>query len=248
MKKHILTLVALATASFSMAQSSFVLKDYNDNVIVNNQHIDVWDVATVVEMEYGLHSENTTNNSVSIGLKRYEIDVVTGSENYFCWHVCYSPTPAGDLPVWTAQDALVMDPDSVYSNFHAYHRPTGTTGVSEYRYVFYDKNNLDDTLSITFTFNASPVGIEDAVAKDKLAIYPNPVADVAHVAYNLPGKGEAKLALHNMLGSKVKEIKLNSNENKLNLSVVDLNPGVYFYTLIQDDKTIATKRLVVSGK
>lgn len=248
MKKVLSVFTMLLFCGAVVAQSTFVMKDYNDNVITNDQQIDVWADASIIEMDYGLHTENTGSSSVILGCKRYEVNVVSGSQNYFCWNVCYSPTDAGAQPYWVAQDPLTVETDSVYSNFHAYHRPTGTTGISTYRYVFYNQANPNDSISVTFTFNASPTSVEDLMATEKLAIYPNPAVDVAHVNYNLSGGKDAELVLHNMLGSKVKEIKLNPDQNKLDLSVRDLNPGVYFYTLVEGGNTIATKRLVVSGK
>lgn len=247
MTRLILLSLVLLMSSFAYSQS-FELRDYNNNLITNDQQVDIWGDASSIELDYGLHSENATNNTVTVGLRRYEVDVTSGSQNYFCWNVCYSPTDAGVRQTWVAQDALIMETDSVYTNFHAYHRPTGTTGLSVYRYVFYNKTDLNDTISVTITFNASPNSVNELTAAEKLTIYPNPVANMAHITYKLENNDEAKLELHNMLGSKVKEIKLDATQNKLDLSVRDLNPGVYFYTLVQDNKAIATKRLVVSGK
>ncbi len=247
MNRLLLSILAVTLSSYSFGQT-FVLKDYDDNVITNGQQVDMWDNAGTIEMDYGLRSENLTTSSITVGLRRYEVDVVSGSQNYFCWNVCYSPTPAGDMPEWVAQDALTMDTDSVYSNFHAYHRPTGTNGISVYRYVFYNQANQNDTISVTITFNASPNSVNEISADEQLAVYPNPATDVAHINYDVEGNSEAKLELHNMLGSKVKEIKLDASQNKFDLSVRDLNPGVYFYTLVQNDKAVTTKRLVVSGK
>lgn len=249
MNRFILSALALALV-FSVSAQTFELKDHDGNVVSNDDSFDMWAPEGTIEMDFGLDAENITSSSITVGVKRYEVDVTTGSKNYFCWNVCYSPTLAGEMPYWIAQDPLIMDDvDSVYTNFHAYHRPTGTTGISTYRYVFYNQADQNDSISITITFNSSPTSVAELEnKKEGITAYPSPAVGNTTLSYKLNQNGNAKIMLHNMLGAKVKEYTLDNIEGKLKLSVVDLKPGVYFYSLVQNDRTIEVKRLVVAGR
>ena len=77
-------------------------------------------------------------------------------------------------------------------------------------------------------------------------VYPNPVTEVAYFDYLIKNDSkEAKIIIHNVLGSVAGEYKLNPFEQQLKISVEDFNPGVYFYSLYIDNEGVATKKLVV---
>jgi type IX secretion system substrate protein len=77
-------------------------------------------------------------------------------------------------------------------------------------------------------------------------VYPNPVTETAIFDYKIKNDSkEAKIIIHNVLGSIAGEYKLNPYEQQLKVSVEDYNPGVYFYSLYIDNEGVATKKLVV---
>ena len=81
---------------------------------------------------------------------------------------------------------------------------------------------------------------------DLTDVYPNPVTEFAIFDYQIKDDSkEAKIIIHNVLGSIAGEYKLNPFEQQLKVSVEDFNPGVYFYSLYIDNEGVATKKLVV---
>lgn len=76
--------------------------------------------------------------------------------------------------------------------------------------------------------------------------YPNPAIDQAIMHYSLTNDGsQTKIVLQNVLGSIIKEYKLDPRENELQLDTEQLKPGVYFYTLLINDEGLATRKLIV---
>jgi hypothetical protein len=76
--------------------------------------------------------------------------------------------------------------------------------------------------------------------------FPNPAGNLATIKYNLKtDRRDAKIILHNVLGSKVAEFKLLHYETELSISTRNLSPGVYFYTLYLDSENIITHKLIV---
>jgi hypothetical protein len=77
-------------------------------------------------------------------------------------------------------------------------------------------------------------------------IYPNPASTTAILKYSLkdPLK-EAKIVLHDLLGTITKDYPLNTYETTLKIDIKDLKEGVYFYTLNTDGKNRVTKKLII---
>jgi len=77
-------------------------------------------------------------------------------------------------------------------------------------------------------------------------VYPNPAIEFAVFDYKIKDDSkEAKIIIHNVLGSVAGEFQLNPFEQQLKVSVENFNPGVYFYSLYIDNEGVATKKLVV---
>ncbi len=78
-------------------------------------------------------------------------------------------------------------------------------------------------------------------------VYPNPADDYAFFKYNYSGGyNSVKITFLNVLGSPTNaSVQLDRNENMARIYVKELNSGIYFYQLIADGKTLATKKLLV---
>ncbi|MCL2040822.1 MAG: T9SS type A sorting domain-containing protein [Bacteroidales bacterium] len=75
--------------------------------------------------------------------------------------------------------------------------------------------------------------------------YPNPATSVVTIDYAL-NKSNAQISLYNILGVRVHEQPLDSQEGTATINISDFAPGVYFYTIKVDGKAVETKKLVIS--
>ncbi|MFN4146168.1 MAG: T9SS type A sorting domain-containing protein [Runella sp.] len=79
-----------------------------------------------------------------------------------------------------------------------------------------------------------------------LNAFPNPANDYAEIQYQVMGNvGSAKIGLFNILGTNVGEYELDKNDRQLRLPTREMPTGVYFYKLLLDGKTLATKKLLI---
>ncbi len=77
-------------------------------------------------------------------------------------------------------------------------------------------------------------------------IYPNPASDNASFNYIFyDTQISVKVVVRNVLGSIVGEYTLPAQERQLTLPVDRFIPGVYFYTLWVNNKSVVTKKLIV---
>lgn len=75
-------------------------------------------------------------------------------------------------------------------------------------------------------------------------VYPNPFHNETSIFSEVALKN-AQLILNDMTGEKVKEIK-NLSGNKITIGNEDLAAGIYFYTIIQNNKMITTGKFTVN--
>ena len=79
-------------------------------------------------------------------------------------------------------------------------------------------------------------------------ISPNPAKEVLNLEYSLDSRyGEGYFILRNMLGAIVSKKKLYGPAGKIAVPVAKLNRGVYFYSLILDQKVYSTKKLIIDN-
>jgi hypothetical protein len=74
---------------------------------------------------------------------------------------------------------------------------------------------------------------------------PNPVREHTNIQYSIPeGSNRAQLLITDALGRQIKAIQLSAS-GVINVDVSALASGVYNYSLIVDNKTVATKKMTV---
>ena len=123
-------------------------------------------------------------------------------------------------------------------------------GISSISYRVFNVKSPEDYTQIELHYSIEEISKEGLLYSSKTVdlsdVYPNPVTEVAIFDYKIKNDSkEAKIIIHNVLGSIAGEYKLNPFEQQLKVSVENYNPGVYFYSLYIDNEGVATKKLVV---
>ncbi|MDJ1466641.1 T9SS type A sorting domain-containing protein [Cytophagaceae bacterium DM2B3-1] len=105
-----------------------------------------------------------------------------------------------------------------------------------------------DSPSVKYTHTTFQGGVP-AFSNDKITIsgiYPNPATTSAALEYDITGElKEAKILISNVLGSSIGEYKLTREGHKMQLDTSEFAPGIYFYTLSVDGKSIFTRKLII---
>lgn len=196
-----------------------------------------------------LFSTLTGPSSMTVNVRRYEMWPVAGTNNFFCWGVCYLPVSVGTHPTWVSSDHVNMNPGAQYNNFHAYHQAQGNTGTMRYKFVWYDVANPNgpDSSWVDIDF-CGLVGVpENAAAAPELSVWPSPTSgqDI-QLDYVLDRAGNTRVVLYNVLGEAMKKSTIGGAQGRLQWSTADLAPGVYFATLERSGQPLATRRFVVT--
>lgn len=241
MKKTILTIsFVISVVAFISAQSLSLW--HNQNEINNGDEITIFGDSTTTNTMYAhIDVMNKTNSDLDVKVKKVEMSLVQGSQNFFCWQQCYTPaTYISPVPVTIAANSTTELFDGEYM-------PKGNLGESKIKYVFFLENDMNDSAAVIVNYMATPVGIEQQQSKPELSdAFPNPANEKVNFKYDLPADvSNAKVILRNMIGSVVKEVRLTNNSGEVSIDTYELNEGVYFYSYILEDKIYTTKKLVI---
>jgi hypothetical protein len=78
----------------------------------------------------------------------------------------------------------------------------------------------------------------------QLRIYPQPATDFINVTFVNPNK-HLTFSIHDILGNKILERKINVNENKFSLSIEKLIPGIYLVALTNTEGMVVSQNKIV---
>ncbi len=253
MIKHILliifTIVFISAKSQNIQILDSVGNVINGQTVYMTTTVDPLDNYQVSHIYFPI--KNNTSSSLDIKFKRYELITVSNTKNYWCWSFCAMPTFSGTKPFWEDNNAVSFVANEVKDDFmRAYHMPIGISGLATYRYVLYDDANPSDSafVDIHFDMLTSAKKNINTFAKTDLNIFPNPASKKVYLNFSKSAEIEQAncvLIIRDMLGEVVKEYDLRNEFTKHEMDISEINPGIYFYTLLVNGKSILTKRLVI---
>jgi len=238
-KSYLILAFIIINASFAFSQNLQIYR--NGNLLNNNTVLNITG-GTSELIKLPLHIKNTAIAIMNVKAKKIETSLVQGSENSFCFAgTCYSPTTLVSL------NFVAISLNATDTSFEADYNAYGRSGTSSITYVFFNTANPSDSVSVIVNYTTS-VGIND-IGKSEVylsEIYPNPASDIISFSYSLPKQtSKAKITICNILGSGIANIDLNEMNGKKTVNTSDFKEGIYFYSLIVNDKVFYTKKLLI---
>lgn len=240
MKKSIFTLILMAVIGCVSAQS--MRFEWEGTVFSEGETIE----CTNDEYGYGeyiqhMQIRNMTAESMKIIIEKEVIQDLESVINSFCWGMCYGPDTYVSP---TAVEVLANSLNTDDLSFHALYSDPDVYGDVIIKYYAYEERNPDERISIIVRFRKSGVGMHESPVVHVGQPYPNPASSTVNFDCNLQG-GNTTAVVYNLLGQEVMRQEINSFENKLTLSVADLNDGIYFCSVQRDGQTVSTVKFVV---
>lgn len=242
MIKKLLILTSTCLAVIFTYGQSLVLS-HEDVDLQPNEEITFDGTVSDDEMVLELDVTNISDNNLSVLVKKVENYVVDGSENTFCWaYLCYAPF------VYISPNSVEIAAGATHiDDFSGHCNPWSNSGVSSISYVFYDENNINDSVMVTVLYSAVETGVADNFnAGNSLSQpYPNPSSDIVKFDYNLAGNQPASVKIYSLIGSQVGEATITSSAGTLSFDTSILEEGFYFYSLYAGDAKMESGKFVV---
>ena len=240
-KRSIFTLMFLAVMGWVSAQS--LQFEWTGRVYEEGESIE----CTNDDYGYGefiqhLQLRNLTSGDLNVIVEKEVIENLEGAINFFCWGSCFGPdTYVSPNPV-TIEANTVTEENAL--SFHVLF-DEGIYGKVWMKYSAYDESNPTERVTINVVFKKSNVGVNESTAVRFGQAYPNPASSVVNFDYNLKAGDLASVSVYNLLGQEVLTQSMNSLQNRLSISVSDLNDGIYFCNLFVNGCAVKTEKFVV---
>jgi hypothetical protein len=247
MKKYLLSLTVIVLTIFNASAQSFQIINQGTQ-IVNGTSLQVSGSSSTFDISKNLWIRNVSGQTLDVKVKRIEINVAPGTLNATCWDICPPSDTAGDAVELISSTTVNMADSAIDYSFSAHIYPERVSGCSHFRYIFYGVGTaFQDSVDIFFSHGQTCAPLSTtAVESSKISfdIYPNPASDFINIDLSKE-LNNAELMITNPLGSLVKRIRLDALNNK-SLSISDLENGIYFISIINEEKQISTRKLQVA--
>ena len=90
------------------------------------------------------------------------------------------------------------------------------------------------------TFHVGNINVEE-IAATTVSLYPNPASSVVYIQTELTGEATANIV--DLTGRLVKSVNISDMQNA-SINVEDVNTGIYFF-MIQQENTIIVRKVTV---
>jgi hypothetical protein len=243
MKKVLVFLIALLMGS-AITYSQNLSLVYEGNPIPANFTIGTYGPANGDEMIIEFEVTNNSISPIDVLAKKVENSLITGSVNTFCWAgQCYPPF----VYVSPNFTTIPAGATTAVGEFSGHYNPDSNPGQSSVSYVFFDNNNVNDSVMVTVLFYTSTTGITPN-CKSEFTIsdpYPNPANHFVKFDYEL-SEANGQLKIYSLVGSLVKESEITDQSGTIQMSTERMEEGFYFYILSSSGKELKTGRFIVN--
>lgn len=159
-------------------------------------------------------------------------------------NTCYDPKK--DL----AKVKVKLNPGEIYTDLYLEFDLGITEAKGTFDLHFANAENLRDVFIIESIYNVENTPSDNSTVDHKDitmgSIYPNPSSRYAQLDYQIKNPAvNARIVINSFIGNPVVDLRLDPTQKSIGINVADLNPGIYFYTLIVDNQNIVTRKLVV---
>ncbi|MDR0789344.1 MAG: T9SS type A sorting domain-containing protein [Bacteroidales bacterium] len=195
------------------------------------------------KQEY-IYMENLTQEPIAVRMQIEKLDMSEGSDIVMCFAGnCLLDTIA---PV---TNIATIEAGERYEEFDLQYTYSDMRTPSTVKVNLLNPADLTIIQSFIIHYSDTESGLGEITENRQASvnIYPNPVTTTTCIKYIMPKDCQSpSIIVKNMLGKEVKNVKISGSQSgKVYINTEDLSQGLYFCSIVCDNQTIATKKIVV---
>jgi len=167
--------------------------------------------------------------------------VQEGQESFFCWGICLGPGADSTL------DPVAMAAGTSQA-MQLHFRPNNVSGTATVTLRFYDETDHNDFSDLTIVFEVAGNVSNDPARLGTATLglpFPAPARESFSVNYAVENSANAAIRLTDMAGREVTTQRLSGMSGVQRVSVANVPAGMYLLHLLVDEKSVATRKVVV---
>lgn len=213
--------------------------------MLQGQMITIMEEPSVQTLECDLFIRNNTDRTILVRARKIELEVLSGSSNYFCWgDFCLPPTAYESTGNIALQAGQVTDSLDFYGHF----QPSGKMGSLRIKYVFFDESNPDDSAFVVVHYFSGHAGSDDGALETGNISYPFPNPASQATTFDLHFTSPTLLldfTLIDLQGKRVLGKNAIPGQGKFYLDVSFLAEGIYLYRFSHKGRSVHSGKLLV---
>jgi hypothetical protein len=201
--------------------------------------VNVSGAPSTFSFEKTLYVQLNGTTDKTINVKRYEMNVQSGTKNTFCWAICPVSEYAGVRVTMTSPFPVDLVPGFETDQFKAAHEPEGISGDNTYLFVWYDVANPNDSAWVEVIFNVQPLTVAEYKVNDLNAYQVNN----AILVHSVTAAAGAYVQIFDAIGQLVTTQKLEQGNAKSYVPMDGFASGVYFVTLNHANQRLVSRKV-----
>ena len=235
MKKAFFTLALLAVTTLLSAQ--MLQFEHNGHVYQDGETIISSFNEDFGEYVVEMNIRNLTDNEMNITVEQDVLEPAEGVMMQLCWGQCMiGEEHIVSRPVSVSAQTLSTDIASFHCNFLE-----GETGIVKAIYHAYDARVPESKISIIVLYGKNADTPEYSFSLGQA--YPNPATSQVH--FDLQSNNNVNVVVYNLLGQEVKSQLVSGHQGRVNITVDDLQPGIYFCRFTINGEVVRTEKFIV---
>ena len=241
MKKLLTVLILILLSNYPVHSQSLSLF-YNQVQLSNNSTLVRTGTSDSLEMTTWMMIRNDANKVMQVHAKKIEISLASGAAGSICWAgYCYNPSILESL------HPLTLGAGEEKIGCFAHFTPGGSIGTSLVRWVYYDMENPDDSVSVTINYITYPAGIGTSSSGEELFSppFPNPADNEVRFSCLSELTGESSILVYDQRGSVVYKGNLRKTTGVVHINTSTLYNGVYYISLFTDGNPVFSRKMII---
>jgi hypothetical protein len=237
MKKTLLSIILLTFIGLAAFSQSIVLKKEDGTTITNSNRVDSVFGTGAISVKYKFF--NVSSSAHDYYLKKTNISLIPGTTSGYCWDQC-----SDILTVSGYKNILAGDSTDAFSGDYFSENIVGSSTV---RFTFFNRSDANDSNYVDIVFTVNEVSVNENLPAFTLSNpFPNPANENVAFKYSInKSYNQASVKIFDLLGNKVAEKEISETFGVLSLNTSNLMNGIYFYSIVIDEKPFLTRKMVV---
>ncbi|MBI9066571.1 MAG: T9SS type A sorting domain-containing protein [Salinivirgaceae bacterium] len=187
--------------------------------------------------------KNTSSSSLDVQCRKRHIQLISETQNYFCWSSCFPPyTFESIVPV-------NIPANGTTDIFSGHYKPNGNLGCILVAYTFFNNENPSDSAMVVVKFimdSCNPTSIaENNMQKQFSLPYPNPATNYFTINKELNMQQSGSIELYNGVGQLITTTPFKATDSYINMNTNQLKSGTYYYRIISKNTLFKSGTVII---
>lgn len=187
--------------------------------------------------------KNTSSSNMDVQCRKRHIQLISETQNYFCWSSCFPPYTFESLV------PVNIPANGTSDIFSGHYKPNGNLGCILIAYTFFNNENPSDSASVVVKFimeSCNPTSIAENNMQSQFSLpYPNPASTNFILKKEATLQQSGKVELYNSVGQLITITPFQTSDSYINTNTNQLKGGTYYYRIVSKNALLKSGTVII---